>query len=428
MLGWLLMWGAGAAPGSAWAAPSGAVHCDKLLDVRGGKMLTDQMIVFVDGVITAVGPSSAVALPAGTVPIDLAKLTCLPGLIDAHVHLTSDPRNAGYAGLAVSEPRETITGVRNARITLRAGFTTVRNVGAPAFEDVALRDAIAAGDIDGPRMQVSGPPLGITGGHADDNLLPYEYHETAQGVADGPWPARIKVRENVKYGVDLIKIMASGGVMSKGDQPGAEQYSLEEMQAIVTEAHKLGRKVAAHAHGTQAIKDAIVAGVDSVEHASLIDDEGIRLAKQHGTYLVFDIYNDDYILGQGLAAGMLQETIDKEKTIGRVQRENFRRAHAAGALIAFGTDAGVYPHGDNARQFAKMVQWGMTPIEAIRAATLEAAKLMSLQQKIGALEPGFYADLIAVQGDPTADVHTLEHVRFVMQGGAVKRSLADSGT
>jgi imidazolonepropionase-like amidohydrolase len=236
------------------------------------------------------------------------------------------------------------------------------------------------------------------------------------------------VRENVKYGVDLIKIMASGGVMSKGDQPGAEQYSLEEMQAIVTEAHKLGRKVAAHAHGTQAIKDAIVAGVDSVEHASLIDDEGIRLAKQHGTYLVFDIYNDDYILGQGLAAGMLQETIDKEKTIGRVQRENFRRAHAAGALIAFGTDAGVYPHGDNARQFAKMVQWGMTPIEAIRAATLEAAKLMSLQQKIGALEPGFYADLIAVQGDPTADVHTLEHVRFVMQGGAVKRSLADSGT
>ncbi len=217
--------------------------------------------------------------------------------------------------------------------------------------------------------------------------------------------------------------MASGGVLSKGDSPGAEQYSLEEMQAIVTEAHMSGRKVAAHAHGTQAIKDAILAGVDSVEHASLIDDEGIRLAKQHGTYLVFDIYNDDYILGSGLKAGMLQETIDKEKTIGRRQRESFRRAHAADSYLAFGTDAGVYPHGDNAKQFAKMVEWGMTPIEAIRAATLEGAKLMGWQDRVGAIQPGYYADVIAVQGDPTQDVRILEHVRFVMQGGAVKRPL-----
>ncbi len=409
------------AAGQAVAGQGGAVHCTKLLDVRSGHMLSDQTILFSGGVITAVGPSASTQVPAGEQLLDLGKLTCLPGLIDAHVHLTSDPHNSGYAGLGVSVPRATIIGVRNARVTLLAGFTTVRNVGAEAFEDVALRDAIAAGEIDGPRMQVSGPPLGITGGHADDNLLPWEYHVTAQGVADGPWAARTKVRENAKYGVDLIKIMASGGVMSKGDQPGAEQYSLEEMQAIVTEAHKLGRKVAAHAHGTQAIKDAILAGVDSVEHASLIDDEGIRLAKAHGTYLVFDIYNDDYILQQGLAAGMLQETIDKEKTIGRAQRENFRRAHAAGSLMAFGTDAGVYPHGDNARQFAKMVQWGMTPIEAIQAATLESAKLMGWQQKVGALEPGFYADIIAVEGDPTADVHTLEHVAFVMQSGQVKK-------
>jgi imidazolonepropionase-like amidohydrolase len=401
----------------AKAAPTGALHCAKLLDVRTGQTLTNQTIAFTNGIVTAITPTTPQTQPT----IDAGPLTCLPGLIDAHVHLTIDPGNFGYQGLAISVPRATLTGAKNARATLLAGFTTVRNVGAEAFEDVALRDAIAAGDIDGPRMQVSGPPLGITGGHADENLLPWEYHVTAQGIADGPWPARLKVRENVKYGVDLIKIMASGGVMSKGDQPGAEQYSLEEMQAIVTEAHKLGRKVAAHAHGTQAIKDAIIAGVDSVEHASLIDDEGIRLAKQKGTYLVFDIYNDDYILGEGLKSGMLQETIDKEKTIGRTQRENFRRAHAAGALIAFGTDAGIYPHGDNARQFAKMVQWGMTPLEAIRAATLESAKLMGLPQKIGALAPGYYADVIAVEGDPTANIQTLERVRFVMQAGAVKK-------
>jgi imidazolonepropionase-like amidohydrolase len=402
----------------AIAAPSGALHCAKMLDVRTGQTLTNQTISFTNGIITAIAPTQPQTPPA----IDVKNLTCLPGLIDAHVHLTSDPTNSGYQGLGVSVPRATLIGVKNARITLQAGFTTVRNVGANAFEDVALRDAIAAGDIDGPRMQVSGPPLGITGGHADENLLPYEFHYTAQGIADGPWAARSKVRENVKYGADLIKIMASGGVMSKGDQPGAEQYSLEEMQAIVTEAHKLGRKVAAHAHGTQAIKDAIIAGVDSVEHASLIDDEGISLAKAKNTYLVFDIYNDDYILSEGLKAGMLQETIDKEKTIGRAQRENFRRAHAAGALIAFGTDAGVYPHGDNARQFSKMVQWGMTPLEAIQAATLAAAKLMGWQDKVGALAPGFYADIIAVEGDPMAEIRTLEHVRFVMQGGVIKKT------
>jgi imidazolonepropionase-like amidohydrolase len=405
--------------GPCLAAPSGAVHCGHLLDVRTGQMLVDQVVRFEDGKVTQIGPAG----PGAGAPIELGGLTCLPGLIDVHVHLTADPANAGYNGLAVSTPRATVTGVRNARVTLRAGFTTVRNVGAEGFADVALRDGINQGDIDGPRMQVSGPPLGITGGHADNNLLPYEYHFTAQGVADGPWAARAKVRENAKYGVDLIKIMASGGVMSKGDQPGAEQYSLEEMQAVVTEAHMMGRKVAAHAHGTQAIHDAILAGVDSVEHASLIADADITLARERGTYLVFDIYNDDYILQSGLKAGMLPETIEKEKTIGRRQRESFRRAHAAGSLLAFGTDAGVYPHGDNARQFAKMVEWGMTPIEAIRAATLEGAKLMGWQDRVGALAPGYYADLIAVRGDPTVDVRTLEHVAFVMQGGVIKRGL-----
>ena len=397
------------------------MHCAHLLDVRSGQMLADQTVQFHDGHVTSI---TAGAPPAGVKAVDLGQLTCLPGLIDAHVHLTGDPDESGYAGLAVSVPRSVVTGVRNAGRTLRAGFTTVRNVGAAGFSDVALRDGINAGDVDGPRMLVSGPPLSITGGHADNDLLPPEYHAVADGVADGPWEARLKVRENVKYGADLIKIMASGGVLSKGDQPGAEQYTPEEMAAIVSEAHRLGRKVAAHAHGTQAIKDAIVAGVDSIEHASLIDDEGIRLAREHHTYLVMDIYDDDYILATGSAGGgMLPESITKERALGRTQRENFRRAHAAGALMAFGTDAGVYPHGDNAKQFAKMVQWGMTPTEAIQAATVGAAKLLGWPDKVGSLEPGHYADLIAVDGDPTKDVTVLEHVRFVMQGGAVKRAM-----
>jgi imidazolonepropionase-like amidohydrolase len=406
---------------SAQAAPSGALHCGRLLDVQTGTLLPDQLIDFKDGLITAVQPAATAAAPTLATATDLTRLTCLPGLIDVHVHLTIDPGESGYAGLGTSVPAATLHGVRNARVTLLAGFTTARNVGADGFEDVALRDAIAAGDIDGPRLQVSGPPLSITGGHGDDNLLPWEYHVTAQGVADGPWAARTKVRENDKFGVDLIKIMASGGVLSKGDQPGAEQFTLEEMQAIVDEAHRAGRKVAAHAHGTQAIDDAIRAGVDSVEHASLIDDAGIALAKSRGTYLVFDIYNDDYILSRGAAAGMLPESIEKEKKLGRLQRESFRRAHQAGAPIAFGTDAGVYPHGDNAKQFATMVAWGMTPIEAIRAATLEAAKLMGWSGKVGDVAPGAYADVIAVPGDPLADIRTLQQVRFVMQGGSVKR-------
>jgi len=313
--------------------------------------------------------------------------------------------------------------VKNARITLQAGFTTVRNVGAEGFTDVALRDGVNAGDIDGPRMQVSGPPLGITGGHMDNNLLPFDYHVTAVGVADGPWEARARVREMIKYGADLIKVAASGGVLSKGDLPGAPQYTLEEMQAIVTEAHRQGRKVASHAHGTESIKESILAGVDSVEHASLIDDEGIELAKDRGTWLVMDIYNDDYILSEGLKAGMLPESIEKEKGIGRKQRESFKRAHAAGVKMAFGTDAGVYPHGDNARQFAKMVEWGMTPLEAIQAATLNGASLMGWSGKVGVLAPGAYADVIAVPGNPLADVRTLEHVSFVMQGGAVKKDV-----
>lgn len=402
-----------------FAAP-GAVRCGKLLDVRTSKVLVDQMLVFDEsGTVTTVGAAISAALPQGTVPFDLSGSTCLPGLIDVHTLLTFDPYMSGYEGLGVSVPRETVVGVKNADKIVRAGFTTVRSVGASGFSDVALRDGINAGDVPGPRMFVSGPALGITGGHCDNNLLPFDFHHKEVGVADGPWAARTKVRAVVKYGADLIKVCASGGVLSKGDQPGTPQYTLEELTAIAEEAHKLGRKVAAHAHGTQSIKDAIHAGIDSIEHSSLIDDEGIVLAKQHGTYLVFDIYNDDFILAQGAKVGMLPESIEKEKNLGRLQRENFRHAFQSGAKIAFGTDSGVYPHGDNAKQFAKMVEWGVKPIDAIQAATIHAADLLGQTDKLGTLKPGHYADLIAVNGDPLADVKVLESVVFVMKGGAV---------
>ncbi len=403
----------------AAGAPGSSVRCGKLLDVRSGQLLSDQVVTFdADGVITSVAPAGSGNASA----IDLSKATCLPGLIDMHTHITGEPSHSGYGGLGISVPRQAVIGVKNARLTLRAGFTTIRNVGADGFTDVAVRDGINAGEIEGPRMRVSGPALGITGGHCDDNLLPFEYHHISEGVADGPWAARAKVREVIKYGADVIKICASGGVLSKGDLPGTPQYTLEEMQAIAEEAHKLGRKVAAHAHGTQSIKDAIRAGIDSIEHSSLIDDEGIALAKQHGTYLVFDIYNDDFILQHGAQAGMLPESIEKEKKIGRLQRENFRKAFQAGAKIAFGTDSGVYPHGDNAKQFGKMVEWGMKPLDAIQAATINAADLLGWSEKVGSLEKGRYADLIAVDGNPLTDVTVLENVKFVMKGGAVARN------
>jgi len=403
------------------AAPSaGAVRCGKLLDVHSGKLLEDQLVSFdAGGNITSVAKVGA-PLPAGT--IDLSHATCLPGLFDVHTHITGDPSDSGYLGLGTSIPRSAVKGAKNARLTLLAGFTTVRNVGADGFADVAVRDGINNGEIPGPRMFVSGPALGITGGHCDDNLLPFEYHHVSNGVADGPWAVRAKVREVIKYGADVIKICASGGVLSKGDQPGTPQYTPEEMHAIAEEAHKLGRKVAAHAHGTQSIKDAIRAGIDSIEHSSLIDDEGIALAKQHGTYLVFDIYNDDFILQEGEKAGMLPESIEKEKKLGHLQRENFRKAFQAGAKIAFGTDSGVYPHGDNARQFAKMVEWGMKPIDAIQAATLNAADLIGLAGKAGSIESGYYADIIAVDGNPLENVTVLEKMKFVMKGGAVARN------
>lgn len=399
------------------------IKAGRLLDVETAQVLKDQLIVVEGERIVSVGPASTQKVPDGAAVIDLSHATVLPGLIDAHTHLTGNPHEHGYAGLGTSDTRAALYGVRAARDTLLAGFTAVRNVGADGFGDVALRDAINDGDTAGPRMLVSGYALGIKGGHCDDNLLPPQFNDTSRGVADGPWEARAKVREMVKYGADLIKICATGGVLSKGDQAGAQQYTLEEMQAIVAEAHKLGRKVAAHAHGTSGINDAIRAGVDSVEHASLIDAEGMRLAKEKGTWLVMDIYNDDYILGEGVKAGFLPESLEKERAIGQLQRDNFRKAFQFGDSMAFGSDAGVYPHGDNAKQFYYMVQYGMSSMQAIQAATINAAELLGWKNKIGSIKAGKFADIIAVSGDPLQDVTVLTKVGFVMKGGQLVKSV-----
>lgn len=399
-----------------------AIHAAHLVDVAAGRVLDDAVVIISGDRVAAAGPAATTPTPTGARRIELGAATLLPGLIDVHVHMTSNASDEGLNGLVKTTAREAVDGVANARKTLEAGFTTVRNVGAGGFSDVALRDAINEGEIEGPRMLVSGPPLGATGGHADDNLLPFDYHHVSEGAADGPWALRAKVRQNVKYGADLIKFMATGGVLSHGDSVDGQQLSQDEMNAVVEEAHMWGRRVAVHAHGASGIRGAILAGADSIEHASLIDDEGIRLAKARGVYLSMDIYNDDFILAEGERNGIEPASLDKERQIGRLQRANFQKAVKAGVKMAFGTDAGVYPHGDNARQFPVMVSYGMTAIQAIQAATVNAADLLGWGGKVGRIAPGYYADLIAVDGDPVADIRTLERVSFVMKGGVVWKS------
>jgi imidazolonepropionase-like amidohydrolase len=396
------------------------LRAGKVLDVKSGRTLSNQAIVIEAGKIVSIGGD---AKPnTGDQVIELPNATVLPGLIDAHTHLTGDPRQIGYQALGISVPRATLTGAHNARVTLEAGFTTVRNVGAEAFSDVALRDAINDGDIPGPRMLVSGPALGITGGHCDENLLPYEFHYSGEGVADGVEGVQRKTREVIKYGADLIKICATGGVLSHGDNPQASQYTLEEMKAIVADAHRLGRKVAAHAHGAQGILWASQAGVDSIEHGSYIDDAAIAEMKKNGTYLVPTLYLADWFLANAEQLHVPAEYIAKGRAAMSAARKNVGHAFSSGVKVGFGTDAAVYPHGLNAHEFAVMVKLGLTPLQAIQSATVNDADLLGWSDKIGTIEPGKWADLIAVDGDPLQDVTMLERVKFVMKGGDVVKN------
>ena len=326
------------------AAQSLIIKGANLLDVMTGELVKDHVVLVNDGRIARISPTRSADLPAGVDVIDLQGHTLLPGLIDMHVHLTSGGGYHGYESLRLTDERRAILGVVHAETTLMAGFTTVRNVGAGSFGDVALRDAINDGDIPGPRMLVSGPPIGITGGHcSDNNLLPPEYGITGEGVADGPWAARTAVRRNIKYGADLIKTCSTGGVMSKGTKVGAPQYTVEELTALVDEAHSRGLKVASHAHGAEGIINALIAGADTIEHASFIDDEGIALSIERGAALSMDIYVTEYILGEGASAGILEESLEKERKTGATQRSNFTKAVNAGATIVFGSDAGSLP-------------------------------------------------------------------------------------
>ncbi len=398
----------------------------RLFDATGDNVRETQVIVVEGERIKNVGSATSVKIPAGSNVIDLTHSTVLPGLIDCHTHLGSRAdRYDPIYDFKDSPFDSAFAAVVNAKKTLDAGFTTVRDVGSLPFLAVDLRNSINEGYIPGPRVVASGPGISITGGHGDlNNYTPQTRvmmfpEERDFQIADGADQIRHVIRAQEKYGVDVIKVLATGGVLSRGDKPGAPQYTLEELKVAAETAHMGGRKIAAHAHGADGIKNAILAGFDSIEHVSLVDDEGIRLAKEHGTYFVMDIYNDDYILNEAPKFGLDTEKVEKEKVVGKKQRENFEKAFKAGVKMAFGTDAGVYPHGDNAKQFFYMVKYGMTPAQAIRAATSSAADLIGRSADVGTLEAGKYADIIAVDNDPLADVRALERVSFVMKGGVV---------
>ncbi|MEZ5939301.1 MAG: amidohydrolase family protein [Hyphomonadaceae bacterium] len=400
------------------------VTSDRMLDVATGKMIANPAIVIRDGVIAEVGPRETTQVPSAAEVIELPGVTLVPGLIDMHVHLDGDPVYGGYNSLLFTDSFWTIVGVVNARKTLRAGFTSVRNVGADGYNDVALKQAIEAGQIEGPRITPAGYAFGATGGHCDSTYFPPSMDQKSPLNADSPAEGVKAVRTVRKYGAEVIKICATGGVFSHGDEPGQQQLSLDEMKAIVNEAHMQGLKVAAHAHGAAGIRDAILAGVDTIEHASLVDDEGVKLAKKMGAYFSMDIYNTEYTQSEGKKNGVLEDNLRKDRDIAEIQRENFRKALKAGVKMVYGTDAGVYPHGDNAKQFAVMVHYGATPLQAIQSATITAAEALDKTGKVGVIAPGAYADLVGVSGDPLQNVRVLEAPVFVMKGGAVVAAAA----
>jgi imidazolonepropionase-like amidohydrolase len=416
---WVLAAGAAVLAATSGEAAT-VVTADRMLDVTTGRYVDRPAILIGDdGKIQRIGTAGSLQAPAGAKHIDLPGETLLPGLIDMHVHMNSLATVGGYEGLKYTDSFWAAIGPYNARKDIDAGFTTVRNVGSGDFDDVGLKQAIDGGWIVGPRIIPATYLLGATGGHCDDtDGLPPSLgaEKTGPNIVTSPERGRELVRWVHKYGAQVIKICATGGVFSSGDSVGAQQLTYDEMKAIADEAHMLGLKVAAHAHGDEGIREAILAGIDTIEHASLASDATIQLAKQHGTWFDMDIYNDDYILATGTANGTEQESLDKERMVGLKQRQTFQRAVKAGVKMIFGTDAGVYPHGDNGKQFAKMVQWGMTPLQAIQAATLNASEALA-RNDVGVIEPGRYGDLVAVRGDPLRNVALLEHVDAVVKGG-----------
>ena len=415
-MSWKLL-AAAALLGSTAAHGATVVTADRYLDVNSGKYI-EHPAIFIgdDGHISSIADARTVRWGADVKQIDLAGKTLVPGLIDMHVHLTSLAEIGGYQGLKYTDSFWSAVGVANAVKTLQAGFTTVRNVGSYDFQDVGLKEAIDGGWVTGPRIVPAAYAIGATGGHCDDNGLPPSYDKKSDAIVNGPDEARAKVRWLHKYGAEVIKICATGGVFSLGDSVGGQQLSLAEMKAIADEAHMLHMRVAAHAHGDEGIHDAILAGIDTIEHGSLASEETLKLAAQRKTWFSMDIYNDDYIVATGTSNGTEQESLDKEKAIALKQRQTFRRGVQLGVPMLFGSDAGVYPHGDNGKQFAKMVEWGMTPLQAIQAATRNASQALG-RSDVGAIEVGRYGDLVAVSGDPTRDVRLLERPDAVIKGG-----------
>lgn len=405
-------------------ADSVVVTADRMLDVTNGRMIDEPVVVITDGrIASVVGRGGARPLiPAGARRIDLPGMTILPGLIDMHVHLDAEPRISGMRELQYTDSFWQAVGVTNARLMLEAGFTTVRNVGSRNYDDVGLKQAVEAGYIVGPRIVPATYAIGAIGGHCDRvEGLPPSFGSIPQvQIGTGPEEMRRIVRTLHRNGAEVIKICATGGVLSRTDSAGAQQLTLEEMRAIVEEAHMLGLRVAAHAHGTSGINDALRAGVDTIEHASLADAESFRLAREHNAWFSMDIYDDDYILAEGARNGVHEESLEKERQIGRRQRETFRAAVGAGVRMIFGTDnGGVFPAGQNALQFAKEVEWGMTPLQAIQSATSNAAEALGRTGDVGTIAAGRFGDIVAVRGNPLEDVRLLEHIPVVIKGGAV---------
>jgi imidazolonepropionase-like amidohydrolase len=398
------------------------ILADAYIDVAKGKSINDAAVIVSNNQIIKVTTAANINNKADYSLIDLKGKTLVPGVMDMHVHLSFDAEDNFLESMNYSVPRQTVKAVKNAQKTLLAGFTTVRDLGASGYSVIATRDGIDAGDIPGPRIWAVGHAIGITGGHCDDNFPAPEAHAKAQGVADGPWEVRTKVRENIKYGANAIKVCATGGVFSKGTQVGAQQMTYEELKSAADEAHMRGLVIAAHAHGTSGIKDAIRAGIDSIEHCSFMDDEAIKMAIKAGTYLSCDIYNTEYTLAYGAANGVPEANINKEKQVSQAQRDSFRKAVKAGAKMVFGSDAAIYPHGDNGKQFSRMVTFGMTPIQALQAATINSAALIK-QDNLGQIKAGFMADIIAVDGNPLDNISLMENVTFVMKDGVVYKQL-----